>query len=236
MYAACYIRLYILCGTKEEVSTTAIKEIGTNVTRLLLLSSLTILLTLLKMASIPEGTMVITPFSSGYSDTSKDGFYYSTWGIEQERIVDGKEQTVFCRDNVKVVHRKYTIYRFRNEGWLKDYNPGDFERYTGSWIRVPVRTGVTDHNIHIFSNKLIVWVDGFDEAHEYKIDMIKATNERPALTALFEKVITDGYLAFFDDICEYMVKNDPDFIESYLRRYARGIFTEEERKNFYKSI
>lgn len=41
-------------------------------------------------------------------------------------------------------------------------------------------------------------------------------------------MLSCGYFDYFEYGCEYLLKYDPEFIKSYITRYAKGDFTEDE--------
>lgn len=72
-----------------------------------------------------------------------------------------------------------------------------------------------------------------------KLNELNTFGKNDTVTAVCKQLLSDGNIFAFEYVCNYLLANDPLFIQPYIERYAEGHFTEMEKewmeKNFYKS-
>lgn len=72
-----------------------------------------------------------------------------------------------------------------------------------------------------------------------KLNELNTFGKNDTVTAVCKQLLSDGNIFAFEYVCNYLLANDPLFIQPYIERYAEGRFTDMEKewmeKNFYKS-
>ena len=154
--------------------------------------------------------------------------------------------------------RDFTLYRFTGE------KTPCYSRHTVSlskgggellFLEMPVEENLYAHNIgdstfqkfiakgipaYIYNSQAICYYEGEEEIPRVADLKTLSTYQRAdVVIEVCKQELRDGNIYIFEYCCDYLLKYDKEFIQTYIDRYAKGDFSAlEERwmtENYYKS-
>ena len=138
-------------------------------------------------------------------------------------IEPSSECSCYYMETVSLQGNDGKTVTFRNNGAEPSLVFSDKGREAGTYIQFTIE----DSNVYLFGHYAICYYEN-GIPYILRMDSLNQSGEHLVVIELLRHLLEEGNLFVFEYAGNYLVKYDPTFIASYIQRYSRGQFTENE--------